>query len=204
MSKRGFHYRKQCLRCFGQMTSENSLLDGIEIVNIVGSGSLGVEIDTAVLSSDLEYPLVNYDEQMGGVFIRFYEGGPLCCIYRSGKYLIRGANSYEELDSAEDSLFSILKERNIISSDWNSNFEIKNIVCVFDSNSQINLNELAIEAGIENIEYEPEQFPGLIYRSEDREPILLAFSSGKIVITGSANHEEVNEILKDIQSFDSI
>lgn len=186
------------------MVKDRDLLDGIEIVNIIGSGSLGVEIDTAVLSSDLEYHLVNYDAQMGGVFIRFCEEGPLCCIYRSGKYLIRGAKNYDKLDSAEDSLLSILKNRNIISEDWNSNFEIKNIVCVFDFESQINLNELAIEAGMENIEYEPEQFPGLIYRSEDREPILLAFSSGKIVITGSAKQKEVNKILEEIQSFNSI
>lgn len=186
------------------MARENTLLNGIEIVNIIGSGSFDVEIDTNVLSSDIEQQLVSYDEQTGGVFIRFHEEGPLCCIYRSGKYLIRGAESYRELDSAEDLLFSILKERDIISRDWKSNFEIKNIVCVFDADCQIDLNRLAVEAGMEKIEYEPEQFPGLIYRSEDREPILLIFSSGKIVITGSSKEEEVNKILKESQSFESI
>jgi transcription initiation factor TFIID TATA-box-binding protein len=51
------------------------------------------------------------------------------------------------------------------------------------------LETIAIGLGLEQTEYEPEQFPGLIYR--DGESTVLVFASGKIVCTGLTNLEEI-------------
>ncbi|MDI6902958.1 MAG: TATA-box-binding protein, partial [Methanocellales archaeon] len=47
-----------------------------------------------------------------------------------------------------------------------------------------NLNAIAIGLGLENIEYEPEQFPGLVYRIDEPNVVVLVFGSGKLVVTG--------------------
>jgi transcription initiation factor TFIID TATA-box-binding protein len=60
---------------------------------------------------------------------------------------------------------------------------------------EINLNSLAISLGFENIEYEPEQFPGLVYRIRDPKVVALLFSSGKIVCTGA---KDPNDVMKAI------
>ena len=47
--------------------------------------------------------------------------------------------------------------------------------------------------GLENVEYEPEQFPGLVYRIKQPKVVVLIFSSGKLVITGGKSPEECEE-----------
>jgi transcription initiation factor TFIID TATA-box-binding protein len=53
------------------------------------------------------------------------------------------------------------------------------------------LSALAIGLGLEQTEYEPEQFPGLVYRNPNLESVILIFSTGKAVITGSSDLNEV-------------
>ena len=49
----------------------------------------------------------------------------------------------------------------------------------------------AVTLNIENVEYEPEQFPGLVYRIKDPRIVVLIFSSGKIVLTGDKNLKDI-------------
>ncbi|MCJ7614580.1 TATA box-binding protein, partial [Candidatus Bathyarchaeota archaeon] len=44
---------------------------------------------------------------------------------------------------------------------------------------------------LEKTMYEPEQFPGLIYRMDDPKVVILIFASGKIVCTGATKEEDV-------------
>nr|AWM95337.1 putative transcription factor [uncultured microorganism] len=58
----------------------------------------------------------------------------------------------------------------------------------------MNLNALAIGLGLEQVEYEPEQFPGLIYRPESAEGVVLLFSNGRVVITGCQSIDAAEKI----------
>jgi len=63
--------------------------DRVEIVNIVGSGALGVEVDIDALAGDI--PEAEYNpENYNGMYLRIEEHGPLITLYRSGKYIITG------------------------------------------------------------------------------------------------------------------
>jgi len=68
---------------------------------------------------------------------------------------------------------------------------ITNIVCSYDIGRSINLNRLVVALNMENIEYEPEQFPGLVLRLKDPKIVALLFSSGKIILTGGKNLDEI-------------
>jgi len=57
----------------------------------------------------------------------------------------------------------------------------------------LNLNAVALGLGLENIEYEPEQFPGLVYKIKRPKVVVLIFRSGKLVITGGKSPEECEE-----------
>jgi len=69
---------------------------------------------------------------------------------------------------------------------------IQNIVAISDLGTELNLNEVAMGLGLENVEYEPEQFPGLEYQIKDPKVAMLLFSSGKIVCTGARKTEDVS------------
>ncbi len=62
-----------------------------------------------------------------------------------------------------------------------------------NESSDLNLNAVALGLGLENIEYEPEQFPGLVYRIKQPKVVVLIFSSGKLVITGGKSPEDCVE-----------
>ncbi len=68
---------------------------------------------------------------------------------------------------------------------------IQNIVASSDLENRINLTTTAITLGLDRVEYEPEQFPGLVYRMVEPKVVILLFSSGKLVCTGGKNPEDV-------------
>jgi len=64
---------------------------------------------------------------------------------------------------------------------------------------ELNLTDIAMSLGLENVEYEPEQFPGLVYRIEEPKVVLLLFGSGKVVCTGAKKKEEIVEAIKKLK-----
>ena len=60
----------------------------------------------------------------------------------------------------------------------------------------MNLNELALK--LENTEYEPEQFPGLVYKLAEPNATFLLFSNGKLVCTGTKNKKQLEEVMKQL------
>jgi transcription initiation factor TFIID TATA-box-binding protein len=68
---------------------------------------------------------------------------------------------------------------------------VQNIVASADLGSVINLNAIAISLSLEKVEYEPEQFPGLVYRLDKPKVVVLLFGSGKMVCTGARKTEDV-------------
>ena len=73
----------------------------------------------------------------------------------------------------------------------------KNIVASADLGVELNLD--AIVFGLPNCEYEPEQFPGLIYRLKKPKVVLLLFGSGKIVCTGAKTREDVENAIVEVR-----
>jgi transcription initiation factor TFIID TATA-box-binding protein len=57
----------------------------------------------------------------------------------------------------------------------------------------LNLNSLAMK--LPNTEYEPEQFPGLVYKLIEAKATFLLFSNGKVVCTGTKSEEEARTAL---------
>ncbi|MHC1636202.1 MAG: TATA-box-binding protein, partial [Candidatus Methanospirareceae archaeon] len=87
-------------------------------------------------------------------------------------------------------------------------FKVQNIVASTDLGVELNLGAIAVGLGLEGMEYEPEVFPGLVYRVEDPDSAILIFSSGKLVITGCRTKEEcekaVEVLLKDLKRIGQI
>jgi len=171
----------------------------VEIVNVVGSGDLSVELDLQVLAGDIEFADYNPDEHPE-MFVKFKEDSPLIIIYRTGKYIIRGGESHERLFQARNNLLDLFTDMGIIPSREETTFEVKNVVCVGNLEQPVDLNELMLVLGMESTEYEPEQFPGLVYRPNDSDVTLLVFGSGKVVLTGSSEVKSAEVALESLKT----
>ncbi len=75
---------------------------------------------------------------------------------------------------------------------------VQNIVATSDLGAPIDLNAIAISLGGGKVEYEPEQFPGLVYRIDEPKVVVLLFGSGKLVCTGARRPSDVEKAVEKI------
>ncbi len=161
-----------------------------KIENIVGSGAIADSIDLKMLCDKME----NYEfnkKRFPGAILRLRNPKIAVLVFSSGKVVITGAKSPEEFVQGQDILIQKMKKAGVIC--YNTpDLAITNIVCSYDLEKYINLNKVVITLNLEHIEYEPEQFPGLVYRISDPKIVALLFSSGKIILTGGKTMEDID------------
>jgi transcription initiation factor TFIID TATA-box-binding protein len=167
----------------------------VTVVNIVGSGTLNVELDLVAIENAIEANTTRYDpDTYPGLYLNFTTDSPTITLYRTGSYHISGATTSDELHITHTRLLDTIENLGIkIDRDaCEDAFSIRNIVCTAEYPEHLNLNALAIGLGLEHTEYEPEQFPGLVYRLDNPPAVILLFSSGKLVITGTTSLDIAN------------
>jgi transcription initiation factor TFIID TATA-box-binding protein len=172
--------------------------DTINIENVVASTGIGQELDLQSVAMDLEG--ADYDpEQFPGLVYRTQEPKSAALIFRSGKIVCTGAKSTDDVHESLHIVFEKLRALKIPVAD-DPDITVQNIVTSADLGENLNLNAIAIGLGLENIEYEPEQFPGLVYRLDEPSVVALLFGSGKLVITGGKEPDDAREAVDVIVS----
>lgn len=165
------------------------------VVNIVGTGVLGKEISLDALAEDLPFETWENPGSHPGLHLRLEEDGPLTTFYNSGKFIIRVPHgSVEDLEDQYDSVINELEKIGAIDGEDEVEFMgVDNIVSLGHVGKRLNLQALPIALGLEKVEYEPEQFPALIYKSEDYPCTFLAFANGKVIVSGATDSDEAEE-----------
>jgi len=159
----------------------------IKIENVVASASLNVPIKLEKLVSNLDN--VEYEpEQFPGLVLRLKDPKAAALIFSSGKVVCTGAKSPKDSKLV---IAKIVAKMNKIGIRISKGYrvQLENIVASARLNRELNLNNIAFS--LENTEYEPEQFPGLVYRMDDPRVTFLLFGSGKIICTGGKSIEDV-------------
>jgi len=165
----------------------------VKIVNIVGSEQLETEFDLFSITEALGEQAQYEPEIYPGMYLRVRgEDEPLATVYRTGKFIVVGAESVDELHSVKEEAIKTLSlvtdmEVNV---DW---FKIQNIVCSSDAGHELKLTTLSIGLGVEQTEYEPEQFAGLLYKPQSVDCTVMIFRTGKMIITGATTLSDAKE-----------
>jgi len=180
--------------CCGErhrMTMPGNKYDSLKIENIVASGTIAESIDLAEFSGKVENCELNKKRFPGAVY---HISNPriACLIFSSGKIVMTGIRNDKALNDGLALVIQSLKDAGITPL-REPRVTITNMVCSYNLDRYINLNKLAVTFNVENVEYEPEQFPGLVYRISDPKIVVLIFSSGKIILTGGKNIDDVRK-----------
>jgi transcription initiation factor TFIID TATA-box-binding protein len=159
----------------------------VNIENVVASATLKQRVDlNAVVKG---YPGVEYrPEQFPGLVFRLKRPKTATLIFNSGKMVCTGAKSEKEARRAVMRVIKELKKSGIIIIS-KPELKIQNIVASASLGGMIDLEKSAYDLG--RTMYEPEQFPGLIYRMDEPKVVILLFASGKLVCTGAKREEDV-------------
>ena len=159
----------------------------IRIVNIVVSTSLEHDIPLEKMAAVL--PNTEYNpEQFPGLVIRIKDPKTSALIFSSGKVVCTGARTLEQVDGSIAKIIESLKRINI-DIKIKPKITVQNVVASGSIGMDLNLNNLAMK--LDNTEYEPEQFPGLVYKLTEAKATFLLFSNGKIVCTGTKSRDQV-------------
>ena len=162
------------------------------VENIVASTSFADKLDLDAIAQALDE--AEYEpEQFPGLVYRLDDPKTATLLFRSGKANCTGAKNIENVRKTVDIIADKLRNLGIdVYKKEDLKIVIQNIVAISDLGTELNLNEVAMGLGLENVEYEPEQFPGLVYRLEEPKVAMLLFGSGKIVCTGARRTEDVS------------
>jgi len=162
--------------------------------NIVSTVNLGVRLDLKTIALGARNAEYN-PKRFAAVIMRIREPKTTALIFGSGKMVCTGAKS-EELSRLAARKYARIIQKLGFSAKF-IDFKIQNIVGSCDVKFPIKLEALAY-SHTHFSSYEPELFPGLIYRMVQPKIVLLIFVSGKIVLTGAKMRDEIYEAFENI------
>ena len=169
----------------------------IIVVNVVASASIGKELMLQDIAFQLEG--AEYDQdRFPGLIYKLAEPKTAVLIFRSGKVVCTGARSIPDVQVAINKVVDELRVLDMPVKD-EPDIVIQNIVATTNLESTLNLIQIAMSLGFENVEYEPEAFPGLVYRMDDPKVVLLLFGSGKMVCVGAREVNNIKDAVRNIK-----
>ena len=165
-----------------------------KIQNIVATTSLGKDIPLTKLAKTI--PSTEYNpEQFPGLVLRVKQPKSAVLVFSSGNLVCTGTKSIAQVKQVIAQVIKILKKINVKIT-TKPKVTVQNIVASGSINMMLNLNLLSLT--LENTEYEPEQFPGLVYKLENPPATFLLFSNGKLVCTGTKNNQQLEDSMNQL------
>jgi len=181
------------------ITNEVEVKAEWKVENVVATvvldlGTSGTKIDLNQIArkySDCEYN----PERFPGLVMRVVEPKATILIFSTGKMVVTGLRAADEAGAAVANVIKKMKQAKV-NIEAEPVITIQNIVASGDLHMSIDLNEASIL--MENVMYEPEVFPGLIYRMQEPKTVFLIFSTGRIVCTGAKTKEIVGQAVEKL------
>ena len=175
----------------------------------IGISNLDFEIQNVVACADLNQNInlldvmkffvnVKYEpRRFLDLVFRLNRPKTATLIFRTGKMVCTGAKSEKMAKRAVRKVVKKLREEGFIIM-GKPDITIENVVSTANLGGKVDLETAA--AYMDNLMYEPEQFPGLIYRMKEPKVVLLIFASGKMVITGAKSFKWSKEAAENMMT----
>jgi transcription initiation factor TFIID TATA-box-binding protein len=132
-----------------------------------------------------------------GLIFRLKNPKTATLLFRSGKLVCTGGRTLEHVERAVAQVVESIRKAGVPVKSV-PKIEVQNIVASADLGQPINLTSIVISLGLERVEYEPEVFPGLVYRLDDPKVVILLFGSGRLVCTGARTPQDVERAVDKV------
>ncbi|MGB2842674.1 MAG: TATA-box-binding protein [Halobacteriota archaeon] len=178
----------------------------IKVENVVANARIADSLDLEYIESKLE-DAVFTKKKFPGLVYRTKDPKSAFLIFRSGKVVCTGSKTKDGVRVVMDKLAADLRNLGIDVVE-HPEFKVQNIVASANLGRELNLGAIVVGLELEGMEYEPEVFPGLVYRIKEPKSAILIFSSGRLVITGGKTVEDcersVNTLLTKLKDLELI
>jgi transcription initiation factor TFIID TATA-box-binding protein len=164
-----------------------------KLENLVVSVSIDQKINLDQFSrkaKDIEYD----PDHFPGAIYRIKEPRVSALIFSSGKVNCTGARHWDEIPIVVKILEKKFREGGLRPK--KIEHKVQNLVVSANLGYEVNIDVAATE--LDNVEYEPEQFPGLIFRVKEPKCVALVFTSGKINVVGAKEWEFIDKAIAQV------
>jgi len=165
----------------------------VVVENIVASA----EISAGFKVDQLSEKIINFKyspDEFEGLTMKLDDPKTAILLFPSGKVICTGAKNLDEVEKSIKKTIKSIKDAGFTTRK-NYQIETQNIVVTTDLKKEMHLSSICKGLLLQDVQYEPNQFPGLIYKIQDYGAILLLFSSGKLVCTGTKSLEDATSAI---------
>lgn len=168
-----------------------------QIVNLVASANLNATLDLYNLA--ISIPNIEYEpEQFPGAILKLKEPKVSMLLFKNGKVICSGASTENEIALGIRKASKLIHEiQKSVKVQRKVKYEVVNLVATANLNQPLDLFQTAMK--LDNVEYEPEQFPGAILRIAEPKLTLLLFKNGKMICAGAKRESLLKKGLKIVK-----
>ncbi|MDD4251144.1 MAG: TATA-box-binding protein [Candidatus ainarchaeum sp.] len=168
------------------------------VVNMVASASIDQMLDLYSLAVGI--PNIEYEpEQFPGAILKIKEPKVSMLLFKNGKIICSGASNEKQIEQGIRKANKMIHDvQPDVKIKRNVEFEIVNFVATASLDMNLDLFEVAMN--LDNVEYEPEQFPGAILRLDEPKLTFLLFKNGKMICAGAKKESHLKKGLKIVEA----
>ena len=165
----------------------------LKIENIIFSANFAEKIDTQYLSKKFDNSKYNIDK-FSGLILEL--DNPKCALFilPNGQLFCTGLKNMDDIEIVVNMIINDIDQYNLRIFD-DIHIEILDITASFGLSKNLNLNDIKEKLEFENIEFNKDDFPGLIFDIINPKINVIIFKSGKIVFTGAKEIEDIKKAL---------
>jgi transcription initiation factor TFIID TATA-box-binding protein len=159
----------------------------VEIVNVVATATIGESVRLDELA---DLPFITYNPSR--YFCAYFKDESMeakVSIFTSGKMIAVGAKNEQSAKRDLQHVIQVLSKLGIVKRS-KPRVTVRNIVVTVELDTPVHLEEL--QDLIPGLVYEPEQFPGAIFRPVNSDATVLIFGSGKLVVAGIKSEASID------------
>lgn len=164
------------------------------VQNIVASVDLHCKIPLERVAAGLDNAEFN-PESFPGLVLRLIKPKSVNLLFGTGKMVCTGGNSIDVVEASVKKVKETLADFGV-EFQGEPDVKVVNLVTSVKTDLELNLDRLAYR--LEGMEYEPEQFPGMVYRTVRPKAAVLIFSTGNFVVAGVRALEEAREVFGQV------
>ncbi len=169
----------------------------LQIRNVVASATVAGSLRLEDLAASI--PRTGYDRRVARLVIRIAAPKATALVFGSGKIVLTGLADPGSAGPALEAVLAVLRGAGAALDEPLPAPAIVNLVASGTLGERVALHRLAISRSLDRIEFDPEQFPGLVYRSEAG-GVALVFGTGSVVVTGVRSLERSRAVAAEVQA----
>ncbi len=172
----------------------------LKIENVIASFNLQTNLDLQKIANLVD--TAEYDpEQFPGLIFKLRSPKTITLIFSRGHCVCSGAKSIPNAKAALTIIYKKLRDLKIMALEKPPKITIQDIITSYNFGKPLILNDISKKLPAANIEYKPNEFPGLVYHDKATDINVLMFSSGTIVGYGNPFLFEIEQVLSKLEEF---